>query len=172
MPSTGQCQRGMEQPAGTLRCGQRCGTARHMLPADPPWPACLQIRPLEDVYKFGHFFRCAGVKRAGGCMCTAEHVCVHAGFDQRHPPPTAVIALPPPAPPCRSPLMSEGDFEAKPSVLLLGQYSTGGLVRQVWMRGTAWERRVHVAGCRCCCRFTQGAAAAGACITPWEQQSS
>ncbi|PSC74976.1 EH domain-containing 1-like [Micractinium conductrix] len=39
-----------------------------------------KIRPLEDVYKFGHFF---------------------------------------------SPLMSEGDFEAKPSVLLLGQYSTG-----------------------------------------------
>lgn len=26
---------------------------------------------------------------------------------------------------CRSPLLSEGDFEAKPSVLLLGQYSTG-----------------------------------------------
>ena len=25
----------------------------------------------------------------------------------------------------RSPLLSEGDFEAKPSVLLLGQYSTG-----------------------------------------------
>lgn len=39
-----------------------------------------KIRPLEDVYKFGHFF---------------------------------------------SPLLSEGDFEAKPSVLLLGQYSTG-----------------------------------------------
>lgn len=30
----------------------------------------------------------------------------------------------PPLPPC-SPLLSEGDFEAKPSVLLLGQYSTG-----------------------------------------------
>lgn len=39
-----------------------------------------KIRPLEDAYKFGHFF---------------------------------------------SPLLSEGDFEAKPSVLLLGQYSTG-----------------------------------------------
>lgn len=40
----------------------------------------LQVRPLEEQYKFGHFF---------------------------------------------SPLLSEGDFEAKPSVLLLGQYSTG-----------------------------------------------
>ncbi|EFN59109.1 hypothetical protein CHLNCDRAFT_33853 [Chlorella variabilis] len=39
-----------------------------------------KIRPLEESYKFGHFF---------------------------------------------SPLLSEGDFEAKPSVLLLGQYSTG-----------------------------------------------
>jgi EH domain-containing protein 1 len=39
-----------------------------------------KIRPLEETYKFGHFF---------------------------------------------SPLLSEGDFEAKPSVLLLGQYSTG-----------------------------------------------
>lgn len=39
-----------------------------------------QIRPLEESYRFGHFF---------------------------------------------SPLLSEGDFEAKPSVLLLGQYSTG-----------------------------------------------
>ncbi|KAK2080274.1 hypothetical protein QBZ16_000127 [Prototheca wickerhamii] len=38
------------------------------------------IRPLEEAYKFGHFF---------------------------------------------SPLLSAGDFEAKPSVLLLGQYSTG-----------------------------------------------
>ncbi len=42
-----------------------------------PW---VQVRPLEEMYKFGHFF---------------------------------------------SPLMNEGDFEAKPSVLLLGQYSTG-----------------------------------------------
>lgn len=39
-----------------------------------------KIRPLEEIYKFGHVF---------------------------------------------SPLLSEGDFEAKPSVLLLGQYSTG-----------------------------------------------
>jgi EH domain-containing protein 1 len=39
-----------------------------------------KIRPVEDMYKFGHFF---------------------------------------------SPLLNEGDFEAKPSVLLLGQYSTG-----------------------------------------------
>ncbi|KAI3433598.1 hypothetical protein D9Q98_003408 [Chlorella vulgaris] len=39
-----------------------------------------KIRPLEESYRFGHFF---------------------------------------------SPLLSEGDFEAKPSVLLLGQYSTG-----------------------------------------------
>ncbi|MEW5304687.1 MAG: hypothetical protein WDW36_007280 [Sanguina aurantia] len=39
-----------------------------------------KVRPLEDAYKFGHFF---------------------------------------------SPLLSESDFEAKPSVLLLGQYSTG-----------------------------------------------
>ncbi|GAB4817911.1 hypothetical protein N2152v2_004957 [Parachlorella kessleri] len=39
-----------------------------------------KVRPLEEMYKFGHFF---------------------------------------------SPLMNEGDFEAKPSVLLLGQYSTG-----------------------------------------------
>eukprot|EP00887_Chlorella_sp_A99_P005433 scaffold1.g5433.t1 len=44
-----------------------------------------RIRPLEEMYKFGHFFRRALV-----------------------------------------PLLSEGDFEAKPSVLLLGQYSTGG----------------------------------------------
>lgn len=40
----------------------------------------LQIRPLEEAYKFGHFF---------------------------------------------SSLLTESDFEAKPSVLLLGQYSTG-----------------------------------------------
>lgn len=39
-----------------------------------------KIRPLEESYKFGHFF---------------------------------------------TPLLSDGDFEAKPSVLLLGQYSTG-----------------------------------------------
>lgn len=43
-------------------------------------PPPSKIRPLEDGYKFGHFF---------------------------------------------SPLLSAGDFEAKPSVLLLGQYSTG-----------------------------------------------
>lgn len=46
----------------------------------PPCRPPPQIRPLEEAYKFGHFF---------------------------------------------SPLLSEGDFEAKPSVLLLGQYSTG-----------------------------------------------
>lgn len=40
----------------------------------------LQIKPLEEAYKFGSFF---------------------------------------------SSLLSESDFEAKPSVLLLGQYSTG-----------------------------------------------
>ena len=40
----------------------------------------LQIRPLEEAYKFGHFF---------------------------------------------SSLLNESDFEARPSVLLLGQYSTG-----------------------------------------------
>lgn len=34
------------------------------------------------------------------------------------------------APLACSPLLSEGDFEAKPSVLLLGQYSTGGLERE------------------------------------------
>lgn len=39
-----------------------------------------QVRPLEEQFKFGHFF---------------------------------------------SPLLNESDFEAKPSVLLLGQYSTG-----------------------------------------------
>jgi EH domain-containing protein 1 len=44
------------------------------------WLCWVQIRPLEEAYKFGHFF---------------------------------------------SPLMSESDFDAKPSVLLLGQYSTG-----------------------------------------------
>ena len=38
------------------------------------------------------------------------------------PPPLLLRPLPTPA---RSPLLSEGDFEAKPSVLLLGQYSTG-----------------------------------------------
>ncbi len=43
----------------------------------------LQVRPLEEQFKFGHFF---------------------------------------------SPLLNESDFEAKPSVLLLGQYSTGGWV--------------------------------------------
>ena len=42
--------------------------------------ALLQIRPLEEAYKFGNFF---------------------------------------------SSLLTESDFEAKPSVLLLGQYSTG-----------------------------------------------
>jgi hypothetical protein len=40
----------------------------------------LQVRPLEEAFKFGHFF---------------------------------------------SPLLNESDFSAKPSVLLLGQYSTG-----------------------------------------------
>jgi hypothetical protein len=40
----------------------------------------LQVRPLEDSFKFGSFF---------------------------------------------TPLLHESDFEAKPSVLLLGQYSTG-----------------------------------------------
>jgi EH domain-containing protein 1 len=40
----------------------------------------MQVRPLEDAFKFGSFF---------------------------------------------SPLLHESDFEAKPSVLLLGQYSTG-----------------------------------------------
>ena len=40
----------------------------------------VQIRPLEEAYKFGNFF---------------------------------------------SPALSESDFDAKPSVLLLGQYSTG-----------------------------------------------
>ena len=39
-----------------------------------------QVRPLEEQFKFGHFF---------------------------------------------SPLLNESDFDAKPSVLLLGQYSTG-----------------------------------------------
>jgi hypothetical protein len=43
-------------------------------------PCWLQVRPLEDAFKFGSFF---------------------------------------------SPLLHESDFEAKPSVLLLGQYSTG-----------------------------------------------
>jgi hypothetical protein len=38
------------------------------------------------------------------------------------PPPLLLRPLPTPS---RSPLLSEGDFEAKPSVLLLGQYSTG-----------------------------------------------
>jgi EH domain-containing protein 1 len=41
---------------------------------------CIQVRPLEEQFKFGSFF---------------------------------------------SPLLNESDFEAKPSVLLLGQYSTG-----------------------------------------------
>ena len=39
------------------------------------------------------------------------------------PPP--LLLRPAMRPPSRSPLLSEGDFEAKPSVLLLGQYSTG-----------------------------------------------
>jgi EH domain-containing protein 1 len=43
----------------------------------------LQVRPLEDQFKFGSFF---------------------------------------------TPLLHESDFEAKPSVLLLGQYSTGTVV--------------------------------------------
>ena len=49
-------------------------------PINQPPTHTPQIRPLEEAYKFGHFF---------------------------------------------SPLLSAGDFEAKPSVLLLGQYSTG-----------------------------------------------
>jgi hypothetical protein len=60
-----------------------CMKLHRACPPPPPLfspPKTRQIRPLEDAYKFGHFF---------------------------------------------SPLLSEGDFEAKPSVLLLGQYSTG-----------------------------------------------
>jgi N-terminal EH-domain containing protein len=45
-----------------------------------------QVRPLEEMYKFGSFF---------------------------------------------SPLLTESDFEAKPSVMLLGQYSTGALAAAV-----------------------------------------
>lgn len=52
-------------------------------PPPPPAPATPQLRPLEEIFKFGHFF---------------------------------------------SPLMMESDFEAKPSVLLLGQYSAGAHV--------------------------------------------
>ena len=48
--------------------------------ANMPQSGWLQIRPLEEAYKFGSFF---------------------------------------------SSLLTESDFEAKPSVLLLGQYSTG-----------------------------------------------
>ncbi len=40
------------------------------------------------------------------------HACLHDSASPAH------------LPAC-SPLLSEGDFEAKPSVLLLGQYSTG-----------------------------------------------
>jgi hypothetical protein len=47
------------------------------------WVLLLQVRPLEDQFKFGSFF---------------------------------------------TPLLHESDFEAKPSVLLLGQYSTGTVV--------------------------------------------
>ena len=52
---------------------------RHLVSVHPGCVA-LQIKPLEEAYKFGSFF---------------------------------------------SSLLSESDFEAKPSVLLLGQYSTG-----------------------------------------------
>ncbi len=55
-------------------------TPHHTTPHHTTPHHTAQIRPLEEAYKFGHFF---------------------------------------------SPLLTEGDFEAKPSVLLLGQYSTG-----------------------------------------------
>ena len=41
---------------------------------------CLQVKPIEEAFKFSHFF---------------------------------------------SPFLTESDFDAKPSILLLGQYSTG-----------------------------------------------
>jgi hypothetical protein len=64
--------------------------------APPPLllPRVLQVRPLEDQFKFGSFF---------------------------------------------TPLLHESDFEAKPSVLLLGQYSTGKVCggRQLWQQRNA-----------------------------------
>ena len=50
------------------------------IPCPTGWVRTVQIRPLEESYKFGAFF---------------------------------------------SSLLNESDFHAKPSVLLLGQYSTG-----------------------------------------------
>ena len=58
----------------------------------------MQIRPLEEVYKFGAFF---------------------------------------------SSYLNESDFYAKPSVLLLGQYSTGARMRQTWQHA----RVQHYLGC-------------------------
>lgn len=67
-----------------IRCctGLSCRQANQEILGATPHPA-TQVRPLEEQFKFGHFF---------------------------------------------SPLLNESDFEAKPSVLLLGQYSTGGWV--------------------------------------------
>jgi hypothetical protein len=52
----------------------------HHLISLPAFNPLIQVRPLEEAFKFGHFF---------------------------------------------SPLLNDSDFNAKPSVLLLGQYSTG-----------------------------------------------
>ena len=96
------------------------------------------------MYKFGHFFRC--VCRGGRAPPALVLLMVSPDSQQLQPPAsrslTAAAAHPAtaahPAAPAApsftapataaapfSPLLSEGDFEAKPSVLLLGQYSTG-----------------------------------------------
>jgi len=58
----------------------------------------LQVRPIEDAFKFGHFF---------------------------------------------APLLNESDFEAKPSVLMLGQYSSGARMR-IYCSGLALSVCTHL----------------------------
>ena len=79
----------------------------------------LQIKPLEEAYKFGSFF---------------------------------------------SSLLSESDFEAKPSVLLLGQYSTGKTTFIKHLLGRDYPG-IHIGPepttgewfCSCVCRCMQNA---------------
>lgn len=73
----------------------------------------------------------AATRLSAVCACIAPQLLVpsHSPKPAELPSFLAPASLPaayPAFPPiCRSPLLSEGDFEAKPSVLLLGQYSTG-----------------------------------------------
>lgn len=121
------------------------------IPSPPPLlpglrPPTVQIRPLEDVYKFGHFFRRAGaaVRRSCPlrCFCPPPYLLLQL---PSRAPAAALTSSPVLASPACSPLLSEGDFEAKPSVLLLGQYSTGGLPRgEAACALVAWTARACV----------------------------